>query len=104
MSQIFPDRKLLIFADPDLVLKRQQSALIEKEAAGIKERELTVVLVKKEKNLYEKYKVKYHQFTVILIGKDGYEKYRTNNLLEMIQLFSIIDAMPMRKNEMKKTN
>jgi hypothetical protein len=48
--------------------------------------------------------VKTAQFTVILIGKDGTEKHRTNTLLQMQELFTIIDAMPMRRAEMGKKN
>jgi hypothetical protein len=48
--------------------------------------------------------VKRAQFTVILIGKDGTEKHRTNTLLQMQELFTIIDAMPMRRAEMGKKN
>lgn len=40
-------------------------------------------------------------FTVILIGKDGEEKWRTQNPLNLDEVFQIIDSMPMRQSEMK---
>jgi len=42
------------------------------------------------------------QFMVILIGKDGGEKFRQDRNVELKEIFNIIDAMPMRRQEMKK--
>lgn len=39
------------------------------------------------------------EFTVILLGKDGGEKFREHKLITIEQLNEIIDAMPMRKDE-----
>jgi hypothetical protein len=41
------------------------------------------------------------QFMVILIGKDGGEKFRQDRNVELEEIFNIIDAMPMRQQEMK---
>ncbi len=41
-------------------------------------------------------------FTFLLVGKDGTEKLRSHQLVTNEKLFAIIDAMPMRKREMKK--
>jgi hypothetical protein len=38
------------------------------------------------------------------VGKDETEKHRVNRVLEIGELFAIIDAMPMRKAEMGKKN
>lgn len=43
-------------------------------------------------------------FRVVLIGKDGGVKYDTTDLFGPEQLFPIIDAMPMRQQEMKNDN
>ena len=40
-------------------------------------------------------------FTVILIGKDGGEKLRSKNPVSFDHLREAIDAMPMRKDEMR---
>lgn len=48
------------------------------------------------------YKVKAQEFTAILIGKDGTEKLRTHSILTTDKLFAVIDAMPMRKREMRQ--
>ena len=41
-------------------------------------------------------------FSVVLIGKDGGEKLRRDSFLTTRDLFAIVDAMPMRRAEMKK--
>lgn len=102
MGQLSSHRQLFIFRNKENpVLEQHQLNLLNKASAGVEERALKITVVEKESGLYKKYKVDTAQFTVILIGKDGYEKYRTNKVLEMDQLFSIIDAMPMRRSEMK---
>lgn len=40
-------------------------------------------------------------FTIVLIGKDGGEKFRSVEPVPADKLFSVIDSMPMRKQEMK---
>ena len=55
----------------------------------------------KSSNLYEKYKDKNAPFEVILIGLDNGVKLRQSNLLTCEAFFSVIDVMPMRKEELK---
>ncbi len=83
-------------------LAEQQLSSLEKAAGGVNERDIKITIVEKESPLFKKHSVDTARFTVILIGKDGLEKYRTNKLLDTEQLFSIIDAMPMRQREMNK--
>lgn len=40
-------------------------------------------------------------FTFLLIGKDGTEKMRSSKVVSMPTLFSCIDAMPMRRAEIR---
>ena len=42
-----------------------------------------------------------HSFRILLIGKDGGIKYESNRSVSLIQLFELIDSMPMRQNEMQ---
>jgi len=42
------------------------------------------------------------QFVIILVGKDGGEKLRQDRPVELKEVFRIIDAMPMRRQEMEK--
>ena len=39
-------------------------------------------------------------FRILLIGKDGGIKYESNQFVPLIQLFELIDLMPMRQDEM----
>ena len=40
-------------------------------------------------------------FRILLIGKDGGIKYESKRLASLIQLFELIDSMPMRQDEMQ---
>lgn len=105
MAQFSSHRQLLIFSnEANAHLAQQQLDLLLKDAAGVKERAIKTTIVEKESPLFKKYNADTAQYTVILVGKDGFEKYRTNKIIETDQLFSIIDAMPMRRREMKKNN
>ncbi|MFA0961674.1 DUF4174 domain-containing protein [Roseivirga sp. BDSF3-8] len=53
--------------------------------------------------LREKFKVAPGDFAVILVGKDGYRKMRWDNKVKPLQVvFDKIDAMPMRRREMRE--
>ena len=41
-------------------------------------------------------------FRILLIGKDGGIKYESNQYVSLIQLFELIDSMPMRQDEMQQ--
>ena len=40
-------------------------------------------------------------FRILLIGKDGGIKYESKRSISLIQLFELIDSMPMRQDEMQ---
>ena len=40
-------------------------------------------------------------FRILLIGKDGGIKYESKQFISLIQLFELIDSMPMRQREMQ---
>lgn len=42
-------------------------------------------------------------FSVVLIGKDGKEKLRRATPLSSKELFAVVDAVPMRQPEIRKT-
>ena len=52
--------------------------------------------------LRKEYSIPSHAFGAILIGKDGGEKLRQNGRTDLGEIFSRIDAMPMRQREMKR--
>jgi len=74
-------------------------------AAGLKERDIQVheiIGLKGNESLFKKYKASTQNFTFILLGKDGGEKIRSHEPVNLEKLYQIIDAMPMRQAEMKQ--
>ena len=97
-------RQLLLFTQKkNTGLAEKQLAIWKEAQAEMEERDLTITVIKGNDLLHKKYKVDSQtEFTVILLGKDGGEKLRTQNLLTTNKLFALIDAMPMRRHEMQK--
>ncbi len=103
LQNMHTHRKLFIFGGAKNKSEiDQELELLNTASEGLKERALNIILVEKNSALFKKYDVKQDLFTVILVGKDGSEKYRTHKLLLPEKLFALIDAMPMRRAEMKK--
>ena len=98
-------RALFIFYNQQgEALKREQLAELEKDRAGIRERDIIIHTVPANAAIAEikKYRINDSDtFIIILIGKDGGEKLRSDTVLSTAKLFSTIDAMPMRKEEMR---
>lgn len=51
--------------------------------------------------LRQQFGITTEDFAVILVGKDGTEKQRSQTLIDPATIFSAIDAMPMRQQEMR---
>lgn len=91
-----------------------QLNLLTKNPAELTERDLEIVVVagnKVEKGranaaagtaLRQQFKVPEKNYMMILIGKDGGEKYRTQKVVGPTVIFNIIDAMPMRQSEINQ--
>jgi len=61
-----------------------------------------IVLQREDANtMRDRFEVGKNEFRVILIGKDGTEKLRSDEAISNAYLFEEIDAMPMRRLEMK---
>jgi hypothetical protein len=99
-------REILIFSPTkDNILLEKQLQIFEKDPDGLKERDLKVsvnVWNAKQDAMYRRWKIDQKKFTLILIGKDGQAKFRSEKPTTLKQLYSIIDVMPMRRSEMKK--
>lgn len=52
--------------------------------------------------LRERYGVPDDSFTVILVGKDGGEKMRTNEVTDPQVFYALIDTMPLRQQEIER--
>jgi hypothetical protein len=75
-------------SDPRLVLMESQLAA---NAAGLAERDMLVL-----------HRQGASSFAVVLVGKDGGEKRRSNDVVAVEELFAQIDAMPMRQSERRR--
>ena len=109
------NRVLLVMSEnPNDPLVKQQASLFSQDAEEMKERKLILLQVFPEfylmggdsairrasAEVYFDYKSAKKSFELILIGLDGDEKMRRAELIRPEDLYAIIDAMPMRRNEM----
>lgn len=81
-------RPLVITQDSQGLWQKQQKAL---DQAELKEREVVVLLEKSE------------NFQVILYGKDGLKKLESKMVVTQEELNELIDSMPMRQSEMRRS-
>ncbi len=113
------NRVLLVFARgrEDARYQRQFS-LLKTQTAGLNERELTLIYALGDgkgqsigthiegsgdaPDLRRRFAVTPGQFKVVLIGKDGHTAYTSDHPISSEQLFGLIDAMPMRRAEMRQ--
>ena len=112
------NRPLVVFApDRTDARFRRQLAIAERHADGFAERDMVVIAVvgaepvgvdgKPAKDLAnatlrQRYRVPAGAFAAILVGKDGTEKLRRGEAIAAETLFATIDAMPMRRREMRQ--
>ena len=86
LSDEIDDRDLVVFH------------LLENDKSHVDEKEISR---KDVQRLTEKYNAEKGVMTTILIGKDGGEKYRQTGQTNWQEIFDRIDAMPMRRAEMR---
>ncbi len=114
---VWRKRVLLVFAsDAENDRLKQQLSAVKSAKTGFEDRDLVVVCVfkasgfdennkhfnvEKAEALRKKYGVAANVFKVILIGKDGGAKQTATRPFDNQQLFKVIDAMPMRRDEAK---
>lgn len=102
---IEPPRKLLLFAtDNYAILKQQVDSFILFES-GMKERDIIIeqfCFSDSTRNKFKTWKIPADKvFTLILVGRDGGEKFRSYKPVSAADIFKIVDVMPMRIQEMK---
>jgi hypothetical protein len=111
------NRVLLIFA-PTLESPKylDQIEMLAKENEGVSDRDLILIEVfekgtsqcdgrsihsESAQRLMRRFNVKESRFQALLIGKDGGVKMRSGEPVTPTHLFGLIDAMPMRQQEMR---
>jgi Domain of unknown function (DUF4174) len=116
-NYVWRKRVLLVFApDAEHESYKQQLRAVKRDKKDFEDRDLIVVSLfaasgldennntinaEKVRILRRKYNILNTEFRAILIGKDGGKKESREKPFDNPQLFKIIDAMPMRKDEMK---
>ena len=112
------NRVLLLFT-PDAENKEytKQKTNISTNAKGLPERDMVLIDIEGEailringevqagehgRQLRQQFSVAPDAFTILLLGKDGTEKYRSTNAVPMETIYTLIDQMPMRQQEMRK--
>lgn len=100
---------LLCAPNPENADLRRQQQLLEPARAELAARDMQVWEVifsqlpaADQRYVRERLQVPATGFVVLLIGKDGGVKRRETVPLSPAQLFSTIDAMPMRQQEMRR--
>ena len=98
---LWKNRLILTFADdqdhPDLI--RLKAEMKENECE-ILNRDLLHFHFSNDGNTGNQTTTNDQSFRILLIGKDGGIKYESKRSVSLIQLFELIDSMPMRQNEM----
>ncbi len=119
-------RVLVVFAPADHDVRfQQQIALLANHAADMKDRDLVLVVnlidpgprpsretLRARPAPYafdqetlatrQRFHIQPNEFAVLLLGKDGEEKMRSQAPLPMARINRTIDAMPMRQEEMRQ--
>ena len=117
-SYQWKNRVIIIFdTSPATENYRMQKGELETRTEGVLDRELIVLeLFENEqsrmgdvflpddavKNLRDLFSAEQGRFQVILVGKDGGVKLRSDKPVPAAELFGLIDAMPMRQEEMRR--
>jgi hypothetical protein len=110
-------RPVLVFAaSADTAAYRSQLQALRAAGGGLRERQIIVIGVsgnavqavagggarQSAANLRRAYGVPDGEFQVVLIGKDGGVKLRSREPVSPQELFQLVDAMPMRQQEMRR--
>lgn len=98
---LWQSRPILVFALPDDPRLETQLERFRKADAALSDRQ-NVVIVDTEPGSALRSLYRPGSFTVILIGKDGGEKFRRDALVDPEDLNALIDTMPMRRREMQQ--
>jgi hypothetical protein len=119
-ARLMPDltwkkRVLLVFSadERDAGFQRQES-ILQSINVGLDERDMTVIrafaddrVVLDEQShaqsaasFYQRFAVSSDEFRVILVGKDGTVKLDRDSVVSGVDLFALVDSMPMRRDEM----
>jgi hypothetical protein len=111
---------LILSSDPDATVVKSQIKELHENPEGIEDRKLIIYYITNndtvssslpggkiwtvDQEVYNRHSNSLNGFYVVWVGLDGTVKLKQSTVLKTKSLFSIIDAMPMRKNELKNKN
>ena len=100
---------IVLGENTDHPLYSQQLKELNSDSAVIQQRDIVILSspgndlsAGMEAWIHEKYPVMQEGFRIVLIGKDGTVKYDAHQPISADELYAIIDAMPMRRREMRQ--
>lgn len=87
-------------------LATQQTALLKRFNKGLVERKVPLIQLNEtqSKAFQKAWGLEEHPFQAVLIGKDGGIKLKSQTPIKATRLFTLIDSMPLRIEEMRKEN
>lgn len=101
-QSVLYQQQLAEFASADKEFRDRDLIILHLFSDGNSFSENQEISARDAKRLRNEFNIEKSQFTIILMGKDGTEKLREEELLSTDRLFNVIDAMPMRQREMKQ--
>jgi hypothetical protein len=112
------NRPILVFApSAEEPAYRTQVRLLIDNAAGCEERDIVLFLLPVEGRrtvdgtpvshgasdlLWKQFRVPVDRFAILLVGKDGGVKLRSEEPVSADEIFRLIDRMPLRRREMQR--
>ena len=118
-NYLWKKRPLLLFApSPNSPMYRSVSDSLSAHLDQIQERHIVIIEVfenglvridgksdsrRTPESFRQQFSAKKGELTAILVGKDGGRKLRQSGSLDLGKIFSLIDTMPMRQQEMRKS-
>ena len=83
-----------------------QRRIVEQNASGMAERQIVLIEAdaddERSRELRRQFSVGERAFKVVLVGKDGNAAVSSDRPLAAKELFGKVDAMPMRRDEMRR--
>ena len=98
-------RPVIVFGSGESATFREQLGLFNRASRGLRERDMVLIPVSNSggrEDLRRAYNVAPGEFEVLLVGKDGGVKLRSRELVSPEEIFRTVDAMPMRRDEMRR--
>ena len=105
-QHLWKDRVLVVSAPAEGGTVEEQRRIYRSSAGGMSERQIVLVEALDDSERSRQVRAKVladgKRFQVFLVGKDGHTALSSNQPLSAEYLFAKVDAMPMRRDEMRR--